>query len=1189
MHARTWAALGLCLTGGVAAAQDIARETIPALEELATLDAGTRVDFSDEVRPILSDKCFACHGPDAATRKANLRLDLQEAAFAPHDGSAPVVPGDVRASAIMQRIATPDTSDVMPPHDSKKPITAEEAKVLARWILQGAEWEGHWAFETPKRPDLPDIEHTYWPQTPIDYFIIDRLEQEGLSHAEPADRRTLIRRLSLDLTGLPPAPEEIHDFVNDSTDSAYNKVVDRLLASPRYGEHMARYWLDAARYADTNGYHIDNERYMWRWRDWVIDSFNRNQPFDQFTIEQLAGDLLPNATLEQKIASGFNRNHMVNFEGGAIPEEYRVAYVVDRVNTTGTVWLGLTVGCAQCHSHKYDPISMKEYYQLFSYFNTIEEQGLDGLKGNAAPVIEAPRAEDLAKLEELTQRLEVARAALEAPDPALDEAQAAWERETFREQRQRWKPARVSRVASAGGAELNLFPDGSVIASGPNPDDEVYTIELETRQKQVTAIQLEALRHESLQNGTGRAPNANFVLTGITLESAPLGTDAWRPVGFATARADFEQPNFPVTNAIDNDPATGWAVQGDARKEDRTAWFTPAQPLMSTEGLRLRVTLRHESKFKQHAIGRFRIRVSEDAAFVPSKSSPWYLNGPYTAEDGKAAFATAFAPEQVPVDLAARDADGRNKWNQLMQATDGAVLPLESLVGANYLYREIDAPTARSYAVDFASNDALKVWLNGQVVLEIDEGRAITPGQYDRVELPLQQGKNRLLVKVVNYGNKHEFYYAGVGEQPDMMPMEVQAAITVRAAQRTEEQKHILTAYYRAMHSPQWAEQKAAVDALEAELKAFREAMPTTMVMAEMAEPRETFILARGQYDQPTEKVEPGLPAALPPLREGVPNNRLGLAMWLVDPANPLTARVTVNRIWQQFFGTGLVKTAEDFGMQGEAPSHPELLDWLAVDFMESGWDIKRLVKMIVCSAAYMQDSRIPRELLERDPENRLIARGPRYRLDAEVIRDSALAASGLLVEKVGGPSAKPYQPAGIWEESAYGENFTAQRYEQDKGEGLYRRTMYTFWKRQVPPPGLLNFDAPNREVCAVRRPRTNTPLQALELMNNPQYVEAARFLAERMIREGGETPEQRIARGFELGLGRTPKVEETAVLVRMYAAQREKFAANVEACGSLLKIGDKPPSEGMEPEELAAWTTVASALLNLDEAITKL
>jgi hypothetical protein len=1192
MHAVRLLLIGF-LSAGMAAAEEAPPPVLPSLAALTaevSTDPGERVDFGDQVRPILSDKCFACHGPDASARKADLRLDLEETAYlALKSGGHGIVPGKPGESQILERAVSPDPDDRMPPASTNKHLTENDVRVLARWIQQGAAWEGHWSFQRVERPAVPAVAQADRVSNPIDAYLLARLESEGLPPAPLADERTLIRRATLELTGLPPSPEAVEAYVADTAPDKYERLLDSLFQSPRYGEHMARYWMDAARYADTNGYHIDNERYMWRWRDWVIDSFQRNQPFDDFTVEQIAGDLLENATLEQRIASGFNRNHMINFEGGIIPEEYRVAYVMDRVNTTGTVWLGLTVSCAQCHSHKYDPISHEDYYKFYAYFNSIAEQGNDGLKGNSVPMIPAPRAEDTERIAAIEAQVLAARAKVEAPDAALDEAQAQWEREAHAVLRDRWQVARVDKQASAGGAGLDLLPDGSLLASGTNPDDEVYTVELESKLERVTAIRLEALTHESLSNqGAARSPNGNFVLTDFAVEVAGPDSDTWQPVKLVDAKADVSQENFPAFLAIDGDPATGWASGGHETPGARVIDFIPEYPINRSGGMRLRVTAKHESQFKQHHMGRFRLRLSEDNAFVKSRLDGWYLNGPFAAESGELAYDTAFPPE-AGVNLTETYPDGRAKWNKLMRFEDGQVQPLDGGVAANYLYREIESPTARSYVVDVDCNDAFKLWVNGTLVHELKDGGFIKEGEYTRVTLPLQTGVNQVLLKAVNRGNRHEFYFAAVEEQANPLPKEVETALALRPSKRSDAQKVALLHYYRERHMPDWPTHKAELDKLAAELKTAQEAVPTTMVMGEMEQPRETFVLARGQYDAPTDKVEPGLPAVFPPLPEGAPNNRLGLAQWLVSRDNPLTARVTVNRIWQQVFGTGLVKTSEDFGTQGEQPTHPELLDWLAVEFMESGWNMQHLLKLMMTSTAYRQDSRIRPDALERDPENRLLARGPRFRMDAEMVRDNALAIAGLLVDKVGGPSVKPYQPPGIWEESAYGENFTAQRYEQDKGDALYRRTMYTFWKRQVPPPGLLLFDAPNREMCAVKRPRTNTPLQALALMNDPQYVEAARFLAERLISEGGESASDRIARGFLLSVGRHPKPEEVAVLVRIYEQQRARFAAAPESALALLKVGDKPASAALPPEELAAWTTVASAILNLDETVTKL
>jgi len=788
-----------------------------AIAHPAAAQSSPTIDYNRQIRPILSDSCFKCHGPDATHRQGGLRLDVPDAPLQPSDsGTAAIVPGKPDESELVRRVLSTDPDEVMPPPDSDRQLKPEQEELLKTWIAQGARFQTHWSFVPPQRPPLPAVKNTAWPRNPIDSFILARLEAEGLQPTREADRTTLVRRLTLDLTGLPPTLAEVDAFLADTSDQAYEQLVDRLLANPHFGERLALDWLDAARFGDTHGFHIDSGRDMTRWREWVIDAFNNNKPFDQFTVEQLAGDLLPNATLEQKLATGFNRNHMINFEGGAIPQEYHNAYIVDRVNTTGAVWLGLTVACVQCHDHKYDPISQKEFYQLYAFFHNVPENGLDGSKGNAAPLIRVPSAEQQRKGDEL--------------------------------------------AAAIKDVESQL--------AGPMPDKDGLTAKL--------------------------------------------------------------------------------------------------------------------------------------------------------------------------------------------------------------------------------------------------------------------------------------------------------------------------------------AELKEAQAALDKQI-------PTSMVMQEMAQPRDTFVLVRGQYDKFGEKVTSGVPAFLPPLPEGSPNNRLGLAQWLVAPSHPLTARVTVNRYWQMIFGTGLVKTAEDFGSQGERPSHPELLDWLAVEFqtpvkspltgVEHGWNVKALVKLMVMSAAYRQSSAVTPELLAKDPENRLLARGPRHRLPAEFIRDQALAVSGLLNDRIGGPSVSPYQPPGIWEELASradGKNWTAQEYSQSHGPDLYRRSMYTFWKRTAPPPSLVTFDAPDRETCVVRRARTNTPLQALVLMNDPTYVEAARKLAERMLTQGGATTEDRLAFAFRLATARPPRDRELEVLKTVLQRQQEIYRQNTEAAIRLLGVGEASRDDQLDAAELAAWTMVASAILNLDETLTK-
>ncbi len=791
--------------------------------------AKATIDFSRQIRPILSDNCFACHGPDEQQRKAKLRLDIRASALGPlRGGGRAIVPGNPKESHVIERVLAEDPAERMPPERTNKKLSPAQIELLKQWIEQGAPWSEHWAFVPPERPPLPKVARQGWARNAIDYFILARLEKEGLEPSSEADRRTLQRRVTLDLTGLPPTPAEMDAFLADTSPRAYEKVVERLLQSPHYGERLAVDWLDAARFADTHGYHLDAGRDMTRWRDYVIDAFNANEPFDRFTIEQLAGDLLPpppsatgegaDRALTQKIASGFNRNHMINFEGGAIAKEYLNAYIVDRVNTTTTVWLGLTMACAQCHDHKYDPVSQKEYYQLYAFFHNVPENGLDGAKGNAAPVVKAPSREQERMLAKLDADLAALQASLLAPNPRTDTAAAA---------------------------------------------------------------------------------------------------------------------------------------------------------------------------------------------------------------------------------------------------------------------------------------------------------RGVTKLRQARAALEKQ--------------------------------------------------------------------------------------IPTAMVMQEMATPRETFVLLRGAYDKKGVKVTAGVPAALSPLPQDAPPNRLGLARWLVDGKNPLTARVIVNRYWQMIFGTGLVKTAEDFGSQGEQPSHPELLDWLAVEFMtplpspqgtgaKQNWSVRDLLRLIVTSSTYRQSSKIPADLATRDPENRLLARGPRYRLQAEFIRDQALAISGLLNREVGGASVSPYQPAGLWQELGSrgdSKNWSAQFFVQSKGKDLYRRTMYTFWKRTSPPPQLITFDAPDRETCTVRRSRTNTPLQALVLMNDPTYVEASRKLAERLLHEASAT-DDRLILAFRLATARPPTAAELGVLRQVLEKQLARYHADEKAALQLLAVGDSARVERLAPAELAAWTVVASVILNLDETVTK-
>jgi len=1015
--------------------------------------AGDRVDFNRDVRTILSDKCFACHGPDEAARQAKLRLDVRESALkASESGAIAVVPGNVDASILVKRIFSTDPDEVMPPADSNRQLSDTEKATLKRWIAEGANYAEHWSFVAPARQPVPATKDLNWPKNDLDRFILARLESEGLRPSPEASRETLIRRLTFDLTGLPPKLEEIDAFLADQSPDAYQKVVDRLLASPQFGERMALDWLDAARYADTHGYHIDSARDMTKWREYVIDAFNHNKPFDQFIVEQMAGDLLPNATIEQKIASGFNRNHMINFEGGAIPDEYHNAYIVDRVNTFGTVFLGLTVGCAQCHDHKYDPISQKEYYGLYAFFHNVPEKGLDGKDGNAAPVISLPTKEQSEKLNLIRDRIAKREASLNEPNAELDEAQAKWE-QTFASGGPKWSPVPIqgeaaATLASKGGAQVEPQEDGSWRLTGENPAQDTYTVAFQNPGKAITGVRLEVLPDEGLNDkGPGRSNNGNLVLTDVRCTVRPE-PDVEVPIGFRSASSDFAQKEFTASKAIDGDPKSGWAIYPEVGSPHSIA-LEFEKPLTSAG--RIQVVFEFHSQFAQHQPGRVRLSLTESAA--------------------------VHAPESLP------------------------------------------RPT-------------------------------------------------RLIVQKA-------------------------------PGERTAADKAALRNYFRSEVSPSLRSVGLELAKLREESARLEKAIPTAMVMAEMPQPRDTFVLMRGEYDKKGDRVAATTPAALPALAEGQPTNRLGLARWLVAAEQPLTPRVTVNRYWQMFFGTGLVETADDFGSQGAKPSHPELLDWLAWEFTHGSesnpnrvpWDIKAFIREIVTSATYRQTSSVPPELLAKDPANRLLGRGPRFRLQAEFIRDQALAVSRLLSDRIGGESVSPYQPAGLWEELMSredGDRFTAQKYVQSHGSDLYRRTMYTFWKRTCPPPTLATFDAPDRETCTVRRARTNTPLQALVLLNDPTYIEASRKLAERILAEGGESADSRIDFLFRLATARRPTDREHAILMALLRDQERKYREDAKAAAELLAVGESSRDPKFAAEEVAAWTTMASAVLNLDEAVTR-
>lgn len=1142
------------------------------------------INFNRDIRPILSENCFACHGPDEGSRMANLRLDTREGVFS----RGLIVPGKPEESELFRRITATGTPRVMPPTLSGKRLKPEQREIIRRWIASGAAWSDHWAFVPPTRPSVPEVKNKSWVKNPLDAFILARLEAEGLSPSPEADKRTLIRRLSLDLTGLPPTREEIREFLADNSPDAYEKLVERLLAKPQYGEHMARYWLDAARYGDTHGLHLDNYREMWPYRDWVINAFNKNMPYHQFAIEQIAGDLLPNATLEQRIATGFERCNVTTSEGGSIDEEYYVRYAVDRVNTTSTVFLGLTMGCAQCHDHKYDPFSQKEYYQLFAFFNNITENAMDGNQKAPPPVVKVPSSEQKSALDAFDVQIASLNEKLRVPMASVEADQREWEKRLIS-----WRVLEPTVYSSAGKATLTLLPDTSLLASGENPPKETYELVFPLEGEGWRALRVEALTDKSLpMGGAGRSSSGNAVLTEFEVEYASAkNPDEWKRIPLIYAWADYEQPDnaaFQIFSAVDGKPETGWAIGGHLRRENRQAVFLAEAPFGSPEGGKLRVRLKHESEYGHHTFGRFRVAVtdakpSEVGANVGWEA--WYSLGVFPAHEPEYAFLRRFEPEGKAVNVSQEFKVGETtlKWVRHDEWENPfAPKEISGSNGATYLYRNFRSDARQRGTLLVETNGWVRVWWNQQeVVAKRSEGRF-------EVSVELRAGNNEFLMKLVPIASSATFAVE-LKTMSALVPVEIAEIAALSPEHRSDEQAAKLRDYYREHLSPDESirvliAERAVAQRRRADLDA---TIPTTLVMEERKEPRGAYVLKRGQYDQRGEPVQPDVPAIFPPMPSDAPRNRLGFAMWLVDPSHPLTARVAVNRLWQQLFGVGIVKTQEDFGNQGERPSHPELLDWLATEFVASGWDVKAMVRLMVTSATYRQSSSASPELYRRDPENRLYARGPRFRLDAEVLRDQALAVSGLLRSIIGGPSVKPPQPEGLWEAVGYvGSN--TRVFVKDAGpDKVYRRSLYTFWKRTSPPPQMSTFDAPTREACVVRRERTNTPLQALLLMNDPQYVEAARAFAERTLK-AAESPQERLTFAFETATARLPSPRETETLLEALRTFETKFQADPEIARKLIAVGETPPDASLDTLQLAAWTMLMNVLLNLDEVLTK-
>ncbi len=1030
----------ICLVVGLATSQ------LPAQE--------SPVQFNRDIRPILSDKCYTCHGPDPGNRKTKLRFDLESAATADLGSRYAIVPGDPGKSEMIRRVTAENKAMRMPPASSGSALTAHEIDLLRRWVQQGAKWQKHWSFIPPLRSALPVVKNSAWPRNEIDLFVLDRLERENLTPSQEADKERLIRRVTFDLTGIPPTSSETGEFVKDPSPQAYGKVVDRLLASPRYGERMAVRWLDAARYADTNGYQTDAERSMWRWRDWVIDAFNRNMPFDRFTVEQIAGDLLPNATLDQKIATGFNRNHRGNGEGGIIPEEYAVEYVVDRVDTTSTVWLGLTMGCARCHDHKYDPISQKEFYQFYAYFNSIPERGKAFKYGNSPPAIMAPTAPQQQQGNERNERIAAAEQQFAAMNDQLRQAQSTWEK------------------SLAGKRPIHWSPERGLLADFP----------LNSNSKKVT----------------------------------------WNPKG-----AEYVQGKMRHAASFDGRRA---AIAGNIANFDFYDKFTLAAWIFPTSGTGAILT-RTEDAPEATGYGLY----LKDGKLQVNLVNRWLDDGAHVESNAKLTL---------------------NQWHHVAAVYDGTRV-------AEGIQIYVDG-VSQKFAV---SLDDVNQSFASKQPFRIGAGAGPDNRFHGQIE------------------DARIYQVAITPEEAALLsdPSSLNQIAAIPSDRRTTVHRQKLELAFVSRYAPKPIRQAwQQLAQLREDREKLMASFPTTMVMQELPSPRETFRLIRGAYDRPGEAVTRSLPAVLPQLPAGASNDRLGFAKWLIDPANPLTARVAVNRFWQMYFGTGIVKTSEDFGSQGEWPSHAELLDWLATEFTRTGWDVKAMQKTIVMSATYRQSSPLSPALLQRDPENRLLARGPRLRMSAEMVRDQALAVSGLLVEKIGGPSVKPYQPAGLWKELSGGADYI-----QDRGDNLYRRSLYTYWKRASPPPSMMTFDSAGREICTVRETRTNTPLQALTLMNDVTYVEASRALAQRMMTEGGNTPEQRIGFAYRLATAREPSKAQTQILLDGFRFNLDRYQTDRKAAQSLLRQGESPRNTKLDASQLAAYTTVASLILNLDAAVT--
>ncbi|WP_254508538.1 PSD1 and planctomycete cytochrome C domain-containing protein [Anatilimnocola floriformis] len=1161
----------------------------------ACATAADPIDFNRQIRPILSAHCFKCHGPDEGTREAGLRLDSQAEATRKLDSEkVAVVPGKPTASELVRRILTTDADELMPPASANKPLSAEQKKLLQIWIEQGAKYAPHWAFVPPQRPAVPVVKTKTWPKNEIDNFILAKLEAVGLQPAPQADKYTLVRRVYLDLIGLPPTPAEADAFVNDTDPKAYEKLIDHLLESPHYGERWARRWLDLARYADTNGYEKDRPRSIWPYRDWVINALNADMPFDQFTIEQLAGDMLPSATPQQRIATGFHRNTMLNEEGGIDPQEFRFYSTVDRTNTTATVWLGLTLGCAQCHTHKFDPIPHHDYYRTLAYFNNADE-----------PEFDVPNAATAERRAEIERQI----AALEA-DPPLAEVPGEFEFRT---------PA-IIEAKSTSGAKGEIQAENDVIFTGETPQKDTYTLTLAADTRAIGALRLEALTDKTLPSqGPGRTPHGNFVVTEIELQIAEEGKEP-KPVKLASATADFSQENFPASDMLDGKANTGWAIHGPGNwNVNRTATIHFAETIKLPEKARWVVTLRQDYGM-QHMLGKLRIGLGAKTAAAAQKLSTaevraaefakwkeqntakavqWEVLQPLTATSELPSL--TIEPENTIFasgDFSKRDIYDLQFKTQLTKVT---AIKLEVLPDARLPKNGPGRVAYEGPAGDFwlsevslLANDQKLKWKDASQSFSSGKNNAAAAIDSDpQTGWSINNGQGRehsavfVLAEPLTVSDAihlqllfEKYYAAGLGrfrvwatdqELPKAsdLPATIEAILKMSAASRTANDEQRLFKHFLSLQA------KPQVEALRKQLPGYT----TTLVMNERAvdHPRSTHLHHRGEYLQPKDEVHPQLLSLIGADKQAQPANRLEFARWLVSGKNSLTARVTVNRHWAALFGRGLVRTTDDFGYQGSPPTHPELLDWLALELPQRGWSIKQLHKLILMSATYQQSSRVVPEMSTADPENLLLGRFPRHRVEAELIRDVVLKTSGQLSPKLGGPSVYPPQPAGVTSEGTYG----PLAWNVSQGEDRYRRALYTFTKRTAPYAMLLTFDAPSGEACVPRRELSNSPLQALTLLNDQVFLEAAQTMGKQLTTQPGSVAEK--AKDlFRRCLTRPPSEEESQLLAKFFEQQRSRLESKE------LDAAKIAGTDEADKIDRAAWTLTARALLNLDETITK-